>query len=274
MHMAKMKSRLVSFRIWQPGFFVAVLIAGIFHGAAQAQESAITPTTRLNELTVDRPGIAEAPYTVRPKHYQLESGFEYYNRDNTDVFFMPAMLLRTGLSTAAELRVGVRNILEKHAGSELRDISPITVGIKTHIIEQRGWIPETDILADLIFPTGQSPLQPSSTGHDVLLLFENDLSEKVALNYNVGYIWDGFSVDEMFTASFCLNYLHSDAIGLFAEYYDFLRKNGTKEHGFDAGITFLASPMIQFDLSAGVSRVSGGWNNFVAAGVSFRVVPD
>ena len=237
-----------------------------------AQESRITPSARLNEMTVDRPGIAEAPYTVRPKQYQLETGFDFYRRQDADVYFLPTVLFRTGLSSSAELRIGARTIQERRPAGDVRGLSPVTVGIKTHIIEQKGWIPETDILADVIFPTGSSPLQPERTGHDILLLFENDLSEQVAVNYNVGYIWDGFSTDEMFTASACFNYLPSDTWGIFVEYYDFLRKNGTKEHGIDGGFTALLSPLVQVDLSAGISRVIGHWNRFVSAGVSFRVV--
>ena len=249
-------------------------MAGVasWFGSAQAQESRITPATRLNELTVDRPGIAEAPYTVLPRQYQLETGFDFYRRTDADVYYLPTMLFRTGLSESAELRISARNILESRRAGDVRGLSPITVGIKTHIIQQDGWIPETDILADVIFPNGDSPLQPERTGHDILLLFENDLSDQVAVNYNVGYIWDGFTTEEMFTASVCFNYLPSDDWGVFIEYYDFLRKNSTKEHGIDGGFTYSLSPMVQFDLSAGISRVTGHWNHFVSTGVSFRVI--
>ena len=238
---------------------------------ASGQEFATTPSDRLNELTVDRPGIADAPFTVAPRTYQLETGFDYYRKTNGEVMFLPVTMFRTGLSKAAELRVSVKNIHEKRGGSDIRGISPLTIGIKTHIIEQRGWIPETDILADVVFKLGDSELQPDYTGHDILLLFQNDLSEKVALNYNTGFIWDGFTNQEMFTASFCVNYLATDRLGMFAEYFDYLRKSGTKEHGIDGGFTWLLKPMIQADLSAGISRVDGQFNHFVSGGISFRV---
>ncbi len=228
------------------------------------------PTDRLNELTVDRPGIADAPFTVAPRTYQLETGFDYYRKTNGTVMFLPVTMFRTGLSKAAELRVSIKNIHEKRGGTEIRGISPLTVGIKTHIIEQRGWIPETDILADVIFRMGDSPLQPDYTGHDILLLFQNDLSEKVAINYNTGFIWDGFTNQEMFTASFCVNYLPTDRLGLFAEYFDYIRKSGTKEHGIDGGFTWLLKPMIQADISAGISLVGGRFNHFVSGGISIR----
>lgn len=249
--------------------FVILLLLALSN-AANAQEASITPTDRLNELTVDRPGIADMPFTVAPKTYQLETGFEYYAKTNGSVMFLPVTMLRTGLSKAAELRVSVKNIQERRGGNDIRGISPLTIGIKTHIIEQRGWIPETDILADVIFKLGNSPLQPDYTGHDILLLFQNDLSDKVAINYNTGFIWDGFTNQEMFTASFCANYLPTQRLGLFTEYFNYIRKSGTKEHGVDGGLTWLLTPMIQADLSAGVSLVDGRFNHFFAGGLSFR----
>ena len=232
--------------------------------SAHAQET-------LNELTVDRPGIAEAPFTVSPGMFQLETGFEYYNRAKGEVFFLPVSLFRTGLSKNAELRITARNTIDRQQLPAVRGLAPLTVGVKTHIIEQRKWIPETDILVDLILPLGkQSDLQPPELGHDVLLLFQNDLSNKWALNYNVGLIWDGFSNQSLFTASFCVNFLPTDRVGLFAEYYDFVRAK-TAEHGIDMGLTYLILPMLQADLSAGISRLEGKLNYFLASGISVRI---
>lgn len=225
---------------------------------------------KMNELTVDRPGIAEAPFTVTPGMYQLETGFDYYKKTNGEIYFLPVSLFRTGLSKAAELRVTIKNIHDKTLTAPLRGIAPLTVGIKTHIIEQQGWIPETDILADVIFPLGSSDLHPEDLGHDILLLFQNDLSEKFAINYNVGLIWDGNTNKNQFTASFCFNYLPSDKLGLFIEYFDYIKRSGTEEHGLDGGFTFLLNPHMQADLSAGISLADGNFNHFISTGLSFR----
>lgn len=226
---------------------------------------------QLNELTVDRPGIAEAPFTVSPGMYQLETGFDYYKRTNGEIYFLPVSLLRVGLSNNTELRISAKNILDKTSSQKLKGFSPLTVGIKTHIIAQRGWIPETDVLVDLIIPLSSADLQPAKLGHDVLLLFQNDLSPKTAINYNVGLIWDGFSDESLFTASFCFNYLPTDKVGIFIEYFDFLRTKGAKEHGIDGGFTFLLWPFIQADFSTGVSWVDGSQNHFVSSGISIRI---
>jgi hypothetical protein len=240
-----------------------VLILGLGAICSQAQD-------QLNELTVDRPGIAEAPFTVAPKTYQLETGIDYYKRTSGEIYFLPVSLFRTGLSKAAELRVTVKHIYDKTNEPAIRGVSPLSVGIKTHIIQQNGWIPETDILADIILPLGSSALHPEEIGHDILLLFQNDISSKFAVNYNVGLIWDGFSNQSQFTSSACFNYLPNDRLGTFIEYYNYLRET-VKEHGVDGGFTFLLFPLIQADLSAGISRVNGVTNHFLSAGVSFRI---
>jgi len=225
---------------------------------------------RLNELTVDRPGIAEAPFTVAPKTYQFETGFDYYKRTNGEIYFLPVSLFRTGLSKAAELRVTLKNVHDRTLEPRVKGVSPLSVGIKTHIIEQRGWIPETDILADIVLPLGNSPLHPDKVGHDILLLFQNDISAKFAINYNVGLIWDGNTNQSQFTSSLCFNYLATDNVDFFAEYYNYLRA-GTQEHGIDGGLTFLLWPLVQADLSAGFSLVNGKPAHFVSSGISFRI---
>ena len=250
-------------------FFLSALLT--IASSSYAQQEKENPNDYLNELTVDRPGIAESPFTVAPKTYQLESGFEYYNKSGKDIFLTPVSLFRTGISQAAELRIAAKNIFEKQSGDKvLKGLSPITVGIKAHIINQKNWIPETDILAEVVIPVGNSVFQPDFTGHNVLLLFQNDFSNQSALNYNVGFLWDGLSNKEMFTSSFCYNYLVSKKIGLFAEYFNFIRQNSVREHGFDSGATLLVGEHFQLDLSAGISRTGEAWNFFLASGISVR----
>ena len=163
----------------------------------------------LNELTVDRPGIAESPFTVAPGMFQFETGFDYYKRSAGSIYYLPVMLFRTGLSKSAELRITAREVVDKMNNKSLVGIAPLNVGVKVHIIEQSGWIPETDILTNLVIPISKSELNPDRLGHEILLLFQHDVAPKAAINYNIGYLWDGFRQREIFTASLCFNYLRT-----------------------------------------------------------------
>lgn len=232
--------------------------------------SEIKAQTELNELTVDRPGIAESPFTVSPGTFQFETGFDYYSRQNGDIYFLPTMLFRTGLSNNAELRITERQTIDKTGEKTVNGFSPLYVGVKVHIIKQRRWIPETDILTNLVIPLGDGPLQPNGLGHELLLLFQNDISEKFAINYNMGYLWFNIEQGEIFTGSLCFNYLPTKRVGLFVEYFT-LSTSWPGEHGVDGGMTYLLTPHLQLDLSGGISYQEGNPNYFISTGFSFRL---
>ncbi len=223
----------------------------------------------LNELTVDRPGIADTPFTVPQGMYQFEVGFDYFNRSSGIFYNMPTALLRTGITKRMEGRISVRQILGQTDGSFI-GISSISTGIKSHVIKQNRWIPEMDVLLDLIVPVGQSSTT-KTLGYDALLLFQNDFYPNTAINYNIGYVWDYNLNKPMFTASFCYNYLPTERLGLFVEYFDFVPNSWPGEQGFDGGFTYLLAPKFQVDLSCGVSLQDEKNNFFVSTGFSFRL---
>jgi hypothetical protein len=231
---------------------------------------AYAQSDELNELTVDRPGIAESPFTVGPGMFQFETGFDYYSRSAGNLYYLPVMLFRTGLSKGAELRITARQIVDKTDNNSLSGIAPLNIGVKVHIIEESGWIPETDILTNLVIPTGNTSANSGFLGHEILLLFQHDLTPKTAINYNLGYLWSGFLQREILTASFCFNYLRTSRSGLFIEYYMF-SSDWPGEQGIDGGMTFLLKPKLQLDISAGYSRLDSQDNFFVSTGFSIRL---
>lgn len=231
---------------------------------------AFSQSDQLNELTVDRPGIAESPFTVAPGMFQFETGFDYYSRSTGKLYYLPVMLFRTGLSKSAELRITARHVADRGDNNSLSGIAPLNIGVKVHIIEENGWIPETDILTNLVIPTGNTSANSGYLGHEILLLFQHDLTPKTAINYNVGYLWSGFLQREIFTGSFCFNYLRTERSGLFIEYYMFA-STWPGEQGVDGGMTYLLMPKLQLDISAGYSRLDNKDNFFISSGFSIRL---
>lgn len=225
----------------------------------------------LNELTVDRPGYADSPYTVPKGSLQFELGFDYFNRYNGKLYDLPTGLLRAGLSQKVELRIESRNIVDGTDGNSNNVLSPLSVGAKVHMVHQKEWIPEIDILANVIIPITDGASQTNVVGHSFLLLFQNDFYPNMALNYNLGYVWDPYKGKPSFTASVCFNYLPTVRTGLFIEYFDFVPDRWPGELGIDGGVTYLLWPKFQIDLSGGVSQLNGEYNFFVSSGFSFRI---
>ncbi len=244
------------------GVFVTFFWFGIESSFAQEN---------LTEMTVDRPGFAETPYTVLPKKWQIETGFDYFNRYDSKLFNLPTVLVRTGLSRSAELRVTIREAAEETPEMTGIGLAPLSIGIKKHVLKKKKFIPEMDVLAGIVVPVFSSPQFSSKTGTEFLLLFENDFGKKTAINYNIGFTWDSSRGEHVFTADFCYNYLPTDRLGLFVEYFGFGPQSLPSENGFDAGVTYLLKSNLQADLSGGFSLVNARDNAFVSVGITIRI---
>lgn len=222
-------------------------------------------------MTVDRPGFAETPYTVLPKKWQIETGFDYFKRYQNKIYNLPTVLLRTGLTKKSELRVNIREVLDEKIDSKAITLAPFTIGIKKHIVEQHKAIPEIDILIDAVVPIFDNSLFSKKWGYEFLLLFENDFYPNSAINYNVGFTWDSHIGESVFTANFSYNYLPTDKMGLFIEYFGFMPQSQASENGIDAGITYLLKSNLQGDLSSGYSIINSQHNIFLSLGITVRI---
>lgn len=242
---------------------VLIISLFIFHNTV-AQE-------QLTELTVDRPGVAEAPYTVAPGVFQFEIGFDYFKRYNSQLYDLPTSLIRAGISKKSELRLTLRSDLEDVKGKPQIALAPISLGIKRHIVQQYKRIPEIDILVNAVIPNPSSEVFSKKWGYEFLLLFQNDFYPNSAINYNLGFTWDSYVGQSVFSANFSYNYLPTQKVGLFAEYFGYMPQVLFSEHGVDAGMTYLLRRNIQADISSGISRIDGDTNMFVSVGFAIRL---
>lgn len=224
----------------------------------------------LNELTVDRPGVADTPYTVPVGLWQAEIGFDYFSRYNGDHFHLPTALIRTGISRRSEIRISTVHVIDKTEPNRFQGISPLLLGLKMHIIEKRKWIPETDLMVNISLPLHFGSGYSAKPGPEMLLLFENDFSNKLAINYNLGMLWDSFRGSRILEFSVCFNYLPTHRVGLFAEAFGYSPLQDAVETGMDGGMTYLLLPHWQLDLSAGLSTINGQLNHFVSTGFTVR----
>jgi hypothetical protein len=249
-------------------FYACFLILGACSLPLQAQTS---------NFTVDRPGIAETAYIVPAKSIQVETGFEYYHNNTQSRYFIPVTYMRTGLNNMVELRLSSRIIRQSETSSDdteksLTGLSAVSIGTKIRLRSQKGFIPDVALLTDIVLPyIGHKDLRPKYFGHNVLLLLQNDISEQVNLNYNIGAIWEGEEVGGVGTYAVCLSYQTTPKVGLFIENYAYLPERKDTEIGYDGGITYLLKPKFQIDLSAGQSFMLGEDNYFVALGFSYRL---
>lgn len=234
------------------------------------------------ELITDRPDQTESSAVVPHKSLQIETGFIWSN-DANDAFKQTnttynSTLLRYGLLKNFELRLGMeynKELLEDkltNVENSIKGISPLHVGFKINITEEKGLMPEMAILGGLNMPfTANEDFKTDYTGIVIRFAFTHTLSDRFSFAYNLGTEWDGDSAIPGYFYSAVLGASLADRFGLFAEFYGTFYENNSQEHLFNAGVTFLVIPNLQLDVSAGLGLNENALDNFISAGLSYRL---
>ncbi|ALJ00140.1 hypothetical protein DC20_15630 [Rufibacter tibetensis] len=234
------------------------------------------------EFETDRPTLTEASSTVPRGFFQLETGFQYQKRTldglENKQWLYPQALLRIGVFKAAELRLEATFRREDYrVGDALlqrdRGLSTVRVGTKINILEAEGAVPEVSVLAMLEVPWGADAFEPRRVAPEAMLLFTNELSEKVKLQYNAGFRRepDEGEMENKLQFSLALSGKLSDKVTLSAEFFGEKPKGSPAENVIDGSIQFLVLPYVQLDAIVGTGVSSQAPELFVGGGLSFRL---
>jgi hypothetical protein len=246
----------------------------LLHPDARGQDEA--------PLITDRPDQTESSSVVPRCRLQIETGVSHEwvetgndaNETNTNY---GSTLLRFGVLEFLELRLGtdLLNHRSKLPGFARRDefgMSPVGFGFKAALFQEKGIRPEVAIISSWQVPkTGRESFSSDKWQQSYVFAFSHTLSDQWGLGYNLGYQFEGaFDVDR-FTYALVFGCGLSEKWGIFLETY------GNKTTGVpfdvraDAGITFLAFPNFQLDLSGGLGITQVSPLGFISAGFSWRI---
>jgi len=238
-------------------------------------------TNKPGTLVTDRPDQTESPTLVPKGYLQIETG-AFYEDAGEDAFKQKTTtfnttLLRYGLLDNLELRIGwdFAETKTEINGTELDDIesglSPLLLGAKIGITEEKGWLPEIGILGHLYLPfTAGNDFKPETTGVDFRFSFAHTLNEKSSFSYNLGAAWGDDSPEAAYVYTVVYGYSITDNLGVYAELYGDFPEDSRANHLWDAGFTYLLSDSIQLDATVG-SGITDGQNLLLSAGVSVRL---
>ena len=225
-------------------------------------------------FSVDRPGISDYPTIIPKGNLQIESGLEYYHREDHRAIFLPTIMLRTAITKGIEVRFTNRFLRVDSAvdNSENESYYFGALDIKAVLIRERGWIPATSALVGYsITPETTKKLRGPIWGNYALLLIENNLHNKVLFNYNFGITWNGYSSSVSTMYAFCFEIELSPKAAVFLEQSTFFHEVGKNDYWVDAGYTHLIARHSQLDLSAGMNLNGDGHDFFFAVGYSTRI---
>lgn len=244
--------------------------------------SAFSQTDTIPPLITDRPDQTESAFTIPRRTVQLETGMAYIvdktADEKTTDFVYNTSLIRFALFENLELRLAFSfnefktKDLKTNEETGNAGLSPVSLGLKIHIVEEKGWIPEIAFLGAIrIAKTGEVELSVPYTGPSFRLAFSNTISDHVSIGYNIGADWDGESANAAWFYSVAPGFSIAERWGCFIEAYGFIIENDQPIHMIDAGITFSAINNLQFDVSAGFGINDKASDGFVSGGLSWRI---
>jgi hypothetical protein len=264
-------------------FFLGLCVSGFSQNEIpQDSEDTIIECVEIvyDALITDRPDATESPSAVPKGFLQVETGafYESYEENNfkTEDLTLNTLLVRYGLFSNLELRLGYNytDRKTKFNGNETGSVtsfSPLLLGFKTTISQEKGAMPEIGFLGHLNLPFSvKKELRPENTGVDFRFSFAHTLNEKSSLSYNIGAAWESNNPVAAYLYTIAYGYSLTNKFGAYIELYGDFPENNKANHLWDAGLTYLLSNNVQLDATVG-SSITKGQDILLSAGISFRI---
>jgi Putative MetA-pathway of phenol degradation len=228
-----------------------------------------------DKIDTDRPDQTESAYTVPKKYLQAEIGFNKENKfhDNFDLVH-PTLLLKYGLKKFEfRLEITSRSSYEKLIPDPkwTSGLEPVEIGFKAELWEQKKWIPKTSFIAGVGLPTIASKVfRANHIAPSFRFTMQNSLAKNIALGYNIGAEWDGFSSTPTWIYTFAPGFELGEKWYAYIEAFGFIQKNELPQHSIDGGLAYYINNNIKIDISSGFGLTKATPKNYVAIGFSFR----
>jgi Putative MetA-pathway of phenol degradation len=233
----------------------------------------IVKSQTLDPIATDRPDQTECPFIVPKGYIQAENGLVYEKINQTNaVMVHPSTLWKYGISEKLEFRL-ITEIMSEHALNQTNSIglTPITIGFKTKIADENGFMPLVSFIGHLGIPNwASSEFQTNYFAPSFRFTMQHTLSEKFTLAYNLGAEWDGETPQTTFIYTLTSGYSITQKLGAYLEFYGFAPQKLPADHRFDGGFTYLINPNIMVDVSGGFGLTENAPHYYFSLGFSYR----
>ena len=237
--------------------------------------SSVGLIAQIEKIDTDRPDQTESVETVPKNYFQAEFGFNKENTffNNYDLIY-PTALLKYGLKNfefrlETILRSSYEHLIPNPKWT--RGIDPVVIGCKIALWEEKNILPKTSLIVGTGFPMLASK---SFKADHLAPLFrftmQNSLTNNIALGYNLGAEWDGYSSTPVWIYTFAPGFDLGNKWYTYIEIFGFIQKNENPQHNVDGGIAYYISNNVKIDISGGLGISEAAPKSYVAIGFSFR----
>ena len=246
------------------GFVLLMTLLGVLQVQAQ------------DKIETDRPDQTETPVLTPVKYFQVEVGFNKENKGADYRLLHPTALLKYGINKRLELRLEATAVSDnfKMGGTNIKQngLEPVEIGTKIALLEEKGLRPQTSLIAHVGMPfLGSKIYRSPHLAPSFRFTMQNGITDNVAIGYNLGAQWDGFSATPTWLYTIAPGFNLGEKWYTYVEAYGFISKYQKPQHSIDAGIAYFVNNDLKLDVSAGLGLSSEALDNYVAVGFSFRL---
>lgn len=227
----------------------------------------------LPPIQTDRPDQTECAYIVPARHFQIETGLIYEKLNAVEkTFVYPTVLWKYGVNEKFEVRLITELQTQKTQDNKLTGFSPVAVGFKTKLAEEKGIVPLTSFIAHLSIPgIASNNFKATYFAPSFRFTMQHTLSSKISLGYNLGAEWDGETGEPIFIYTLTSGTSLSEKVGAYIEVYGFAPQQKRPDHRADGGLTFFPKPNIMLDISGGFGISNNVPDYYGSIGFSIRL---
>lgn len=231
-------------------------------------------------LVTDRPDFTESAETVVAGGVQAEAGYTFSRVDGVETQSLGELLLRVGLASRVELRLGVNSyLIEKRLGAEEEGFEDAFLGTKVELVEAplagTPLRPGVAVLVGTTLPTGHESFGGEEMNPEAKLAVAWSLGERFALgsNFNVASLYEDGERYGQVSGSAALGISLTERLGAFVEFFGFSRRSpdGSAVHFLDGGVTLLTGEDLQLDARAGLGLDDEATDYFLGVGFAWRI---
>lgn len=240
---------------------VRALTALMLVGAAPLAAQGTAP----RPIDTDRPDFTDGTHTVARARFQLETGYTFQQMRGADgghVHSLPEALLRVGVSSHVELRVGENYLIQGGGGTaaaSVRGFDDLYLGTKISLTEAHGAVPALSVEAKANLPTGGDAVSAHRwlPGAAILLGWETEgpwgVGVELLATRNANDATDG-------TASISVQYQATSRLQWYGEFIGLRTLGGgatvANVHVINSGLLMLINNNVQVD-----ARIGAGLND-------------
>ncbi len=209
------------------------------------------------DYSPDAPGATTGVGIMKPGKIDWETGivleWDRRNGEHARTFTINTSMFRLGLTPQAEVRLQIDECITRTPEGNFGGIANAAIGTKIKVYEGGKVLPKVSFMGTILIPGGSNAhYLPKHVGIQAHLLFENELSSKFTLGYDLGGEWDGDteSPDLFFGAN--LTYQPTDKWSFFVESYNRYnskRQDDWAKPGHDSHFNFMSEVGVDYKVS-------------------------